>query len=67
MNHTSHQPQPFCGGEIRRRLLVRDEKRSEVNISLFWRYLSKQEGNGREREGPAVLIAEVGLVTLGPV
>lgn len=67
INHTSHQPRPFCGGEIRRRLLVGDEKRSEVNSSLFWRYLSKQEGNGRECEGPAVLIAEVGLVTLGPV
>lgn len=67
MNHTSHQLWPFCGGEIRRRLLEGDEKRSEVNTSLFWLYLSKQEGNGRECEGPAVLIAEVGLITLGPV
>lgn len=67
MNHTSHQPRPFCGGDIRKRLLERDEKRSEVNTSLFWHYLSKQEGNGRECEGPAVLIAEVGVITLGPV
>lgn len=36
-------------------------------MSLFWPYLSEQEGYGRECEGPAVLIAEVGLVTLGSV
>ena len=30
-------------------------------------YLGEEEGDGGEGEGPAVLVAEVGVVGLGPV
>lgn len=43
------------------------EKREKSDSKWWCSHLSEQEGDGSERKRPAVLIAEIRLITLGPV